>query len=287
MATLRDIKNRIRSVKSTEKITKAMEMMAASKMKKAQQTALIGRPYLEKLSEVINNLVFLSDPPLQHPLLDEKPVTKRTGYILLTSNRGLCGGFNGNVIRKMYEAIKSNEDDERVIITLGRKGRQAMERMGQDIIGDFETLSDKPTFMETLGISNFFIEDFIQGKFDQVFMVYSRFNSTVSQTPVIQQLLPLKKHIEKLPENFHTEYIFEANKPVLLDRMLRRYLEISVYQTVMESLASEHSARMMAMRTASDSARDIISSLTLHYNKARQSKITTQLLEVVSGSNAQ
>ncbi len=284
MATLREIKTRIRSVKSTEKITKAMEMMAASKMKRAQQTALAGRPYLEKLAEVINNLIFLSDPPLQHPLLKKRPRANRIGYILLTSNRGLCGSFNSSVLKKMIELLRERDDDEEVIVTLGRKGRQAMERLGQNIIGDFDTLSDKPSFLDTLGISNIFIEDFIAGKFDRVYLVYNHFYSTLSQKPTVKMLLPIEMNRDKLPENFHTDYIFEADKTVLLDKMLRRYLEVSVYQTILESLASEHSARMMAMRTASDSAGEIISRLTLHYNKARQSKITTQLLEVVSGS---
>lgn len=284
MATLREIKTRIRSVKSTEKITKAMEMMAASKMKRAQQMALAGRPYLEKLAEVINNLIFLSEPPLKHALLEKRPRAKRIGYILLTSNRGLCGSFNSSVLKKMIELLRERDDDEEVIVTLGRKGRQAMERLGQNIIGDFETLSDKPSFLDTLGISNIFIEDFIAGKFDRVYLVYNHFYSTLSQKPAAKMLLPIEMNREKLPENFHTDYIFEADKAALLDKMLRRYLEVSVYQTILESLASEHSARMMAMRNASDSAGEIIARLTLHYNKARQAKITTQLLEVVGGS---
>lgn len=285
MATLREIKTRINSIKSTEKITKAMEMMAASKMKKAQQLALAGRPYLEKLSEVINNLVYLSEPRLKHPLIDKKSKTNRIGYILITSNRGLCGGFNSSVNKRMIELLNERDDDEEIVVTIGTKGRQVMERIGMNVLADFEELGDRPSFFDTLGISQLFIDDFIHGKFDKVYMVYNHFHSTLSQVPEVKQLLPIEMDSAKLPENFKTDYIFEADKPELLDKLLRRYLQIAVYQTILESQASEHSARMMAMRKASDNASDIISRLTLHYNKARQTKITTQILEVVSGSN--
>ncbi len=290
MATLREIKTRIKSIKSTQKITKAMEMMAASKMKKAQQTALAGRPYVQKLGDVINNLVHLSDPPLHHPLLDRQKVpgtVGRSGYILLTSNRGLCGSFNSGILKKMIETLQTDPDPRETVITVGRKGRQVMERGGFNIVADFENLSDKPTFMDTIGISQTIIEEYLNGKLDKVFLVYNHFHSTLSQKPVVKQLLPISGDLDQLPQNFHTDYIFEADKPELLDKLLRRYLEIAVFQTVLESVASEHSARMMAMRTASDNAKDIIARLTLHYNKARQSKITTQILEVVSGSVSQ
>jgi len=296
MATLREIKLRIRSIKSTQKITKAMEMMAASKMKKAQLMALAGRPYVQKLGEVINNLVHLSDPPLHHPLLDRQISTSekkdpnrqpRLGYILLTSNRGLCGSFNSSILKKMIEVLQEGKNGHEVVITLGRKGRQTMERLGFNIIADFEDLSAKPTFLDTVGISRTIIDEYLSGNLDKVFLVYNHFHSTLSQKPVVKQLLPIDADLERLPKNFKTDYIFEANKPELLDKMLCRYLEIAVYQTVLESVASEHSARMMAMRTASDNAKEIIARLTLHYNKARQSKITTQILEVVSGSVSQ
>lgn len=285
MATLREIKTRINSIKSTEKITKAMEMMAASKMKKAQQLALSGRPYLETLSEVINNLIYLSEPRLKHPLIDKKSKNNRIGYILITSNRGLCGGFNTSVNKKMIELLNERDDDEEIVVTIGTKGRQVMERIGMNVLADFEELGDRPSFFDTLGISQLFIDDFIHGKFDKVYMVYNHFYSTLSQIPKVKKLLPIEMDSAKLPENFKTDYIFEADKQKLLDKLLRRYLQISVYQTILESQASEHSARMMAMRKASDNASEIISNLTLHYNKARQTKITTQILEVVSGSN--
>jgi F-type H+-transporting ATPase subunit gamma len=286
MATLREIKLRIRSIKSTQKITKAMEMVSASKMRRAQQQALGGRPYLEKLGSMISNLVFLSNPPISHPLLNEKEVKnrkKRVGYILVTSNRGLCGAFNSNMIRGMLEILK-NETQEEKVLTVGRKGRQAMERIGKNVLADFETISDKPTFVETLGISKVMIDDFINGDLDEVWVAYNHFHSTLTQKPLIKKILPIEANKDLTAPTFKSDFIFEGNREKLLDGLLTRYIETSVYQTILESLASEQSARMVAMRKASDNAKEIVGSLTLQYNKGRQAKITTQILEIVSGS---
>ncbi len=285
MASLRDIKIRIKSVQSTKKITKAMEMIAASKMKRAQMAALKGRPYLQKLEEVITDIVTYSDPPLSHPYLKARKTVKNVGYIFMTSNRGLCGGFNGNVIRKMFEILKENNETKEIVLTVGKKGRQAMERIGKSVLADFEEMTDRPSFLDTIGISRVVIDDFKSGKLDEVYMVYNHFFSALSQRPVVKKLLPIE------PGELHSagmkrDYIFDQDREVVLDELLNRYLETTVYQTVLESLASEHSARMMAMRQASDNASDIITNLTLHYNKARQAKITKEILEVVSGSNA-
>lgn len=284
MASLRDIKIRIRSVKSTQKITKAMEMIAASKMKRAQQQALKGRPYVNKLSQIISNLVFLNDPKLTHNLLKKRSEVKNVGYIFLTANRGLCGAYNTNVIRKMLEILREKNQTQETVITVGRKGRQAMERIGKAVLADFEAMSDKPTFLETLGISRVVVDDFLNGKLDEVYMVYNHFYSTVSQKPVVTKLLPVEPNAELSAGTMKRDYIFEPNKELLLNELLHRYVETMVYQVVLESMASEHSARMMAMHQAADNASDIVSNLTLHYNKARQAKITTQILEVVAGS---
>lgn len=284
MASLRDIKLRIRSVKSTQKITKAMEMIAASKMKRAQNQALKGRPYLNKLTEIITNLVYLSDPKLKHPLLQKRPHPQNVGYLFITANRGLCGGFNSNVIRKMMEILREKNQTKETVITVGRKGRQAMERIGKAVLADFENLSEKPDFADTLGISKVIVDDFLDGKLDEVWMVYNHFYSTLSQRPVAIKLLPLTLDKKNLKAKSKSDYIFEPNRQELLDELLHRYIETSVYQTILESTASEHSARMMAMRQASDNAEEIVDNLTLHYNKARQAKITKEILEVVAGS---
>ena len=287
MATLREIKTRIRSVKSTQKITKAMEMIAASKMKRAQNQALKGRPYMQKLIEVIGNLLTLSGAPLRHPFLKKRKHIKNIGYIFVTSNRGLCGGFNSNIIRKMLEILREKNKTKEIVITVGKKGRQAMERIGKAVLADFENLSDNPGYLDLLGISKVIIDDYMNDKLDEVYIVYNHFYSIISQKPIVKKLLPVAT--EPVGSNmFKTQlkrdYIFEQDKTILLDELLRRYVETMVYQTVLESVASEHSARMVAMRQASDNAQEIVSNLTLHYNKARQTKITTQLLEVVAGT---
>jgi len=295
--SLRDIKLRIRSVKSTQKITKAMEMIAASKMKRAQTQALKGRPYLQKLSQIIADLVHLSEPKLTHPLLKTRRV-KNIGYVFITANRGLCGSYNTNVIRLMLETLQANQHAREIVITVGKKGRQAMERIGKAVLADFETMSDKPGFLDTVGISRVVMDDFLEKRLDEVWMVYSHFYSTASQKPVAVKLLPIDPE-KNLPRDRSEEgeegeaaarhlrkvdYIFEPSREMLLDEMLRRYVETMVYQTVLEAVASEQSARMMAMHQAADNAEDIVSSLTLNYNKVRQTKITTEILEVVAGT---
>lgn len=285
MASLRDIKIRIKSVHSTKKITKAMEMIAASKMKRAQMAALKGRPYINKLEEVIGDLVTFSDPALSHPFLKKRDKVKNVGYIFMTSNRGLCGGFNSNIIRRMLEILREKNETQEIVLTVGKKGRQAMERVGKAVLADFETMSDKPSFLDTIGISRVVIDDFLNGKLDEVYMVYNHFYSALTQKPVLKKLLPIEPTEMESTGRKH-DYIFEQDREKLLGELLQRYVETTVYQTVLESVASEHSARMMAMRQASDNASDIINSLTLHYNKARQTKITKEILEVVAGSNA-
>lgn len=281
---LRDIKIRIRSVKSTQKITKAMEMIAASKMKKAQAQALKGRPYLRKLTEIIANLIYVSEPPLSHPLIEAKKTVKNVGYIFMTANRGLCGAFNTNVIKTMLEIMREKNEKKEIVLCVGRKGRQSMERIGKRVLADFEGIGDKPSYLDTIGISRVIIDDFLGGKLDEVYMVYNHFYSTISQKPEVIKLLPVDIDRSFVKPRFKREYIFEPDKEKLLNELLHRYAETIVYQTVLESAASEHSARMMSMRQASDNAHEIVSHMTLHYNKARQAKITKEMLEVVAGS---
>ncbi|MBI2464056.1 ATP synthase F1 subunit gamma [Candidatus Peregrinibacteria bacterium] len=284
MASLREIKLRIRTIKSTQKITKAMEMVAASKMRRAQTQALRGRAYMNKLTEMIARLAYYSQPSLTHPFLTQKSELKNVTYILLTSNRGLCGAYNTNVIRSMLELLAEKNETEELVITVGSKGRQAMERIGKRLLADFEKISDHPSYVDTLGISQIIMDDFLSNRVQQVFLVYNHFYSTLLQKPVVKKLLPVEPDRDIAQGLQPLEYIFEQDRSMLLDEVLKKYIETSVYQTILESLAAEQSARMMAMRQASDNASEIVENLTLHYNKARQSKITTQILEVVSGS---
>ena len=273
---------------STKKITKALEMIAASKMKRAQQAALKGRPYVKKLEEMIGNLLAFSDPVLEHPFLNKREKVKNVGYIFMTSNRGLCGGFNSNIIRRMLEILREKNNTKELVLTVGKKGRQAMERVGKAVMADFEEMTDRPTFVDTIGISRVVIDDFMSGKLDEVYMIYNHFYSALSQKPVLKKILPIEAadiaEIKTGAKILKRDYIFGQDRAQLLDELLKRYIETTVYQTVLESAASEHSARMLAMRQASDNAADIITNLTLHYNKARQAKITKEILEVVSGS---
>jgi F-type H+-transporting ATPase subunit gamma len=284
MASLKDIKIRIRSVKSTQKITKAMEMIAAAKMKKAQQQAIKGRPYLMKLKEIIANLLHVSEPPLTHPLMQKKTKVKNVGYIFMTANRGLCGSFNTNVIKEMLNILREKNDKQEIVISVGKKGLQSMERIGKKVLADFEGIGDKPSYLDTIGISRVVIDDFMNGKLDEVYLVYNHFYSTMTQKPAVIKLLPIDIDKSFASPKLKRDYIFEPEKEKLLDELIHRYVETSVYQTVLESVASEHSARMMAMRQASDNATEIVGNLTLHYNKARQAKITKEILEVVAGS---
>jgi F-type H+-transporting ATPase subunit gamma len=185
----------------------------------------------------------------------------------------------------MFEILRERNHTKELVLTVGKKGRQAMERIGKAVLADFETMSDKPSFLDTIGISRVVVDDFLSGKLDEVYMVYNHFYSAMSQKPVVKKLLPIE------PSDLGTsavkrDYIFEQDREKLLSEMLQRYIETTVYQTVLESLASEHSARMVAMRQASDNASDIIKNLTLHYNKARQAKITKEILEIGAGSSA-
>ncbi len=289
MASLRDLKIRIKSIKSTQKIARAMEMVAASKMKKAQQQALAGRPYLHKLREILFNLIYSSEPRLQHPFLDRGTVAKgqqkRIGYILISADRGLCGAFNANLTKTVLESFSNDGAKSRTAVTVGKKIRQAMQRIGQATIGDFTNMANSPTFLDTIGIAKMMVEEYLQGNLDEVQLVYTQFYSTATQKPKIEKLLPVEPEIDFALEGpmHKSEYIFEADKSKLLDELLRRYIDTEVYQAVLESAASEHSARMMAMHKAADNAKEIVANLTLEYNKTRQTKITTQILEIVGG----
>jgi len=310
-------------VKSTQKITKAMEMIAASKMRRAQNQAVKGRPYIKKLTSMIENLVYLSEPALTHPLLESRAKVKNIGYIFITANRGLCGSYNSAVIRAMLELMsqhrqanqnvvpigkKGRQSMEKmgkkilpefetmegimterseineVVLTIGKKGRQSMERIGKRVLADFESITDKPRFTDTVGISQVVIDDFLAGRLDEVYFVYNHFYSVVSQKPVVEKLLPIAPSSEFEKQTLKRDYIFEPNRPALLNELLHRYVQTTVYQKILESIAAEQSARMVAMRTASDNATEIVSNLTLHYNKGRQAKITKEILEVVSGN---
>lgn len=285
MASLRDLKLRIRSIKSTQKIARAMEMVSAAKMRKAQHQALVGRPYLNKLREMLSSLIYSSEPKLTHKFLDNKEEkTGRIAYIIISADRGLCGAFNSNVIRMTLDNFSGQNASERRVVTVGKKIFQSMNRLGQNVSGNFIGLSNLPKFADTIGIASMVKDQYLRGEVDEVYLIYNHFYTTAVQKPIMHKLLPIEPAREQIHNDRKTEYIFEGDKQKLLDELLHRLIDTNVYQAVLESSASEHSARMLAMHKASDSAKEIVTNLSLEYNKGRQAKITTSLLEIVAGT---
>ncbi|MFA4836581.1 MAG: ATP synthase F1 subunit gamma, partial [Dehalococcoidia bacterium] len=259
MAKIREIKKRITSVKNTAKITKAMEMVAASKMRKAQERALQSRPYEKKMMEVLGDLA--AQPKVDdwvHPLLVARPV-KRIAIVQMTSNKGLCGGLNSNV-NKLVANFILNQSIPVQIVAVGKKGRDFMSRAGREIRAEFTTISDRPYIDEALPVARIVIDDYINGVVDQVFLVYPKFRSTAVQQPVMDQLLPILP--AAIPEGKNVEYIYEPDAKSVMSDLLPRYIEMEIYHALLETIASEQSARMVAMRNATDAAKDMIVSLT-------------------------
>ena len=283
MADIRAVRRRIKGVQNTAKITKAMEMVAASKMKRAQERGLAGRPYTEKIQQVIADLAALSgDTGVLHPLLQRRPVT-RSLMVYITPDRGLCGGLNAN-INRMAAGFILEQTAPVKLITVGRKGLDFMRRHRRDNLAEFTQLGDRPGFLETLPISRIIIDEYTSGNVDQVHLVYTRFISTMLQKPVIRQLLPVEP--SSAPEVRNVDYIYEPDSDAVLNELLPRFVEMEVYHSILESIASEQSARMVAMRNATENAKELIGELTLLYNKARQESITTELLDIAGGAAA-
>ena len=282
MADIRKIRRRIKGVEGISRITRAMEMIAASKMRKAQERGLAGRPYSEKIEQVIADLAALPDTGDQHPLLRWREAEKVT-VVHITPDRGLCGGLNGNLNRRLANFIL--EEDKQVnVIAIGRKGRDFAMRNNCDVLAEFTQLGDAPSFLDTLAISHIVIDDYTTGKTDRVCISYPQFVSTLAQKPVIKQLLPVQPAV--IPNLENVEYIYEPDAQTVLGTLLPRFVEMEIYHAILESIASEQSARMVAMRNATDNAQELLGELTLLYNKARQEAITNELLDITSGVSA-
>ncbi len=283
MANIRLIRRRIRGIKSTAKISRAMEMIATLKMRRAQERGLAGRPYSEKIQQVIADLAALPQPeaPL-HPLLQRREV-KKIAIVHITPDRGLCGGLNANLNRKTGNFILE-QNMPVTLITVGRKGRDYMRRYGREIRAEFTALSDRPSLLDTLPISRIIIDDYTSGVIDLVYVVYAQFISTMAQRPFMQQILPVEP--AEVPLGQNVDYIYEPGPGVVLGELLPRFVEMEVYHAILESIASEQSARMVAMRNATENANELIEELTLMYNKARQESITTELLDITGGAAA-
>ena len=282
MPTIREIRNRIRSVQSTAKITKAMELVAASKMRRAQQRALAGRPYAERLNWVLADLaetLHQMEPAAVHPLLRRREVGA-VGIVLITPNRGLCGGLPTSLNRRA-SALVLDAGVPAKLVAVGRKGRDFFRRTNIELRADFVGLPDYPEYQEVLPIGRVIIDDYLAGVFDQVFIVYPFFVNTMTQEPRVHQLLPVEPPEEAA--TYAVDYIYEPGREAVLAELLPRYIEMQIYEAVLEGIASEQSARMVAMRNATEAADEMIQDLTLTYNKVRQEQITKELLDIVGG----
>ena len=295
MATTREIRRRIRSIRNTAQITKAMETVAASRMRRAQERVLAARPYAEKSRLVLQDLASRTRPgEALHPLLQQRPV-QRVGLVLVTADRGLCGGFNTDLIRQASNFILEQSQPVS-IVAIGRKGRDFMVRYGRDIIAEFTPISAQPVLADILPIGRLIISDYTLDPqrpekltLDQVFLLYTRFISTLSHHPVLQQLLPIPTAVlgsGGAGAPAAVDYIYEPSSAAVLDELLPRFVEVQIYQAILESIASEQAARMVAMRNATDNALDIIDELTLSYNKARQAAITRELIDITTSAGA-
>jgi len=283
LINIRVIRRRIRGIRGIAKITKAMEMIATSKMRRAQESGLAGRPYSEKITQVLADLAALPETGrVLHPLLQRRPVAK-IAIVHITPDRGLCGGLVTNVNRRAASFILE-QDVPVTLVAVGRKGFDFMRRYGRDISAEFTQLGDRPSLLDTLPISHIIIDDYTNGVIDLVYLVYAQFISTMVQRPIVRQILPVEPAAIPTVEN--VDYIYEPGPAGVLGQLLPRFVEMQVYQAILESIASEQSARMVAMRNATDNANELIQDLTLLYNKARQESITKELLDIVGGAAA-
>lgn len=285
MPAPREIQRRIRTIDKISQVTRAYEMIAASKVRRAQQATLASRAYAEKAWEILTFVASQPGREALHPLLEERPVVKNVLDILITSDRGLCGAYNVNVIRAAAEfGVRQNKPVK--FITIGKRGTAFVTRAGKELAAEFTGLSERPGFSEIRPISKVAIKEFLDGQVDQVYVTYTSFVNMLTQRPTTRLLLPIQPAAESGPSRAAV-YLYEPDPETILDSVLPRFTEMQIYQALLESVASEWASRMVAMRNATDNARDLIRDLTLAMNKARQTSITKEILEIASGAEAQ
>jgi len=288
MATGKEIRGKIKSVENTKKITKAMEMVAASKMRKAQDRMLAARPYSEKIRNMASNLS-QANPEYTHPFMTEQDDAKTVGFIVVTTDKGLCGGMNTNSLRLMTGKMRELEQAGNQIqaVAIGNKGLGFLNRVGVKVVSHAIQLGDTPHLDKLIGPVKLLLDAYQEGKLDAVYLSYTKFINTMKQEPVLEQLLPLTADKLETNKAQHSwDYIYEPDAATVIDDLLIRYVEALVYQGVAENMASEQSARMVAMKSASDNAGSVIGELKLVYNKTRQAAITKELSEIVAGAAA-
>lgn len=289
MANLKEIRAKVSSIKSTQKITRAMEMVAASKMRKAQERMEVGRPYAENMQRVIAHLV-QSTPEYKHPYMVER-AKKRVGYIVVSSDRGLAGGLNINLFKQLMKHVQEQEAQniEVEFAAIGKKAVSFFKSFGGKVVGATTNYGDKPTYEQINSSAQIMLDAYNNGEVDAVYIVSNQFINAMTQKPTVQQIVPLpqdKLGEEVIQREYSWDYIYEPSAPKLLEGLLVRYIESIVYQAVVENIASEQSARMVAMKAATDNAGNLIKELQLIYNKLRQAAITQEISEIVGGASA-
>ena len=286
MPGTKEIRVKIKSVQNTRKITKAMEMVAASKMRKAQDRMRKARPYGEKIRNVAAHISH-ANPEYRHPFLVSRDTVKRVGLIVITTDKGLCGALNTNLLRMVLNQYKAwqAEGEEIDVCCIGNKGFGFMQRIGANIVSHAVQIGDRPQMDKLIGTIKVMLDGYTKDRFDRLVIGYTRFLNTMKQEPVVEQLLPLSGDRLGAPETVW-DYLYEPEAKAVLDQVMTRYIEAIIFQAVAENMASEQSARMVAMKSASDNARDLIDELTLIYNKNRQAGITKELSEIVGGAAA-
>jgi F-type H+-transporting ATPase subunit gamma len=282
----KEIRTKIKSVQNTRKITKAMEMVAASKMRKAQQRMRAARPYAEKIRNVAAHMSH-ANPEYRHPFLVERNSVKKIGIIVVTSDKGLCGGLNTNVLRMALARMREweAEGEQFEVCAIGNKGFGFMQRLKANVVSHVIGLGDAPHMDKLIGAVKIMLDGYTADRFDRLVIFYTKFLNTMKQEPVMEQLLPLSGETMGAPEGLW-DYIYEPDAKAVIDQVLTRYIEALIYQAVSENIASEQSARMVAMKAASDNAGNVIGELQLIYNKSRQAAITKELSEIVGGAAA-
>ncbi|HEU5381458.1 MAG TPA: ATP synthase F1 subunit gamma [Ktedonobacteraceae bacterium] len=296
MPSTREIKRRIGSIKNISQITRAMQMVASSKMRRAQERVEQSRPYADQLRAMVSRLSRAAgvDVGAGATLMTQRPVRK-IGYVLITPDRGLCGALPSNINRRAANSVlevrreleqQSGGNADIDFVAVGRKGRDFVVRSPYNLLAEFTNYGDRPGLNDASAISQVAMDAFVNGDVDVVYLVYAKYINTVTQTPTVIKLLPVEPPAEEGIDKKNVEYIYEPNPQSLFEALLPRYVDIQVYQALLESLASQWSAQMVAMKNATDSAKELLEDLNLTYNKARQASITTQILEIVSGAEA-
>jgi len=286
MAGAREIRTKIKSVANTRKVTRALEMVSASKIRKAQELMKASRPYARLMRQVIGHIAH-ANVEFQHPFLVARESVKRVGYVIVSTDRGLCGGLNSNLFRKLLGEIRTWQDKgvEVDVVCVGQKAVQFFRRLKVNMVGSVTNLGEKPQIAQLIGVIKVMLDAYTEGRIDRLNLAYNDFVNTMTQKATIDALLPLPPS-QELATTHAWDYLYEPDAETVLEHVLTRYIESLVYQSVLENLASEHAARMVAMKSASDNATKAIGSLTLVYNKARQAAITQEISEIVSGAAA-